>query len=93
MDWLWELFFLMAHFAQIDGNNVVIQVIVISNDVVGNLPFPESEPVGVSFCQSLFGANTNWKQTSYNSNFRKTYAGIGFTYDESIDAFVAPMEG
>lgn len=81
----------MAHFAQLDENSIVLQVIVVSNDVINNLPFPESEPLGVEFCQSLFGANTVWKQTSYNANFRKNYAGIGYTYRADLDAFVPPQ--
>ena len=80
----------MAHFAQLDDNSVVIQVIVVSNETIQNLPFPESEPLGVSFCQSLFGQSTIWKQTSYNASFRKNYAGIGFTYDPVLDAFIPP---
>jgi hypothetical protein len=80
----------MAHFAKLDANNVVTEVIVVNNAVVENLPFPESEPVGVAFCQSLFGANTIWKQTSYNSNFRGVYASIEYTYDPVNDVFVAP---
>ena len=81
----------MAHFAQLNENNVVTEVIVISNEVINNLPFPESEPIGVAFCQSLYGANTIWKQTSYNASFRKNYAGIGFIYDAEIDAFILPQ--
>jgi len=80
----------MAHFAQLDANNVVTEVIVINNAVVEDLPFPESEPLGIAFCQSLYGADTVWKQTSYNANFRGTYAGIGFTYDPVADVFVPP---
>lgn len=80
----------MAHFAQLDGNSIVLQVIVVSNDALGNLPFPESEPVGIAFCQSLYGPETIWKQTSYNRNFRKNGAGIGFTYDQNLDAFIPP---
>jgi len=80
----------MAHFAQLDANNVVTEVIVINNDVVQNLPFPESEPIGVAFCQSLYGAETIWKQTSYNNKFRGIYAGIGFSYDPQTDKFVKP---
>lgn len=78
----------MAHFAQLDANNIVTQVIVVSNSVVDDLPFPESEPLGVAFCQSLYGADTVWKQTSYNANFRGIYAGIGDTYDPVLDVFV-----
>ena len=92
MDRIWFNYILkhnMAHFAQIDENNVVLQVIVVNNsdclDENGN----ESEPVGVSFCQSLLGGN--WKQTSYNGNMRKNYAGIGYNYDEQRNAFIAPQ--
>jgi hypothetical protein len=81
----------MAHFAQLDANSVVTNVIVVNNDVVQNLPFPESEPIGVEFCQSLYGADTVWKQTSYNANFRKNYAGIGYSYDATLDAFIPPQ--
>lgn len=80
----------MAHFAKLDENNIVLQVIVVGNSTINDLPFPESEPVGVAFCQSLFGHDTNWQQTSYNANFRKNYAGIGFTYDAALDAFIPP---
>lgn len=81
----------MAHFAQLDENSVVLQVIVVNNSVVEDLPFPESEPLGVAFCQSLLGPETIWKQTSYNANFRKNYAGAGDTYRADIDAFVTPQ--
>lgn len=78
----------MAHFAQLDENNVVTQVIVVhNNELMDN--GVESEAKGIAFCQSLF-PNTNWKQTSYNGNFRKNYAGIGYTYDEQRDAFIPP---
>lgn len=80
----------MAHFAQLDENNIVIQIIVVDNSTINNLPFPESEAIGIAFCQSLFGINTIWKQTSYNNNFRVRYAGIGFTYDTDLDAFIIP---
>jgi hypothetical protein len=79
----------MAHFAQIDENGIVIKVIAVSNEVLNNLPFPESEPIGVEFCQSLFGSDTVWKQTSYNNRFRKTYAGIGYTYNKDLDSFIS----
>jgi hypothetical protein len=82
----------MAHFAQLDPNNVVVQVIVVNNDVVENLPFPESEPLGVQFCQSLFGSDTRWVQTSYNASFRGCYAGIGYMYDVVDDVFVPAAE-
>lgn len=78
----------MAHFAKMNGNRVE-QVIVISNDDVNNLPFPESEPVGQAFIASI-GLDGVWLETSYNNNFRGTYAGVGFTYDAALDIFVAP---
>jgi hypothetical protein len=81
----------MAHFAELDQSNVVLRVVVVNNSEVGDLPFPESEPVGISFCQSLFGAETIWRQTSYNASFRKHYAGIGYTFDAPRDAFIPPQ--
>ena len=78
----------MAHFAQLDENNVVTQVIVVSNDDCSDANGTESESIGVAFCQKLLGANTHWKQTSYNGNMRVRYAGIGYSYNESLDAFV-----
>jgi hypothetical protein len=79
----------MAHFAQINNENVVTQVIVVANSDCGNLDFPASEVVGQAFIASL-GLGDNWKQTSYNGNFRARYAGIGMTYDAVLDEFVAP---
>jgi hypothetical protein len=76
----------MAHFAKIE-NNVVTQVIVVNNEVLENKPFPESEPIGIAFCKSLYGADTEWLQTSYNENFRGKYAGIGMSYDPATDTF------
>lgn len=78
----------MAHFAQLDDNNVVTQVIVVANEELLDNGV-ESEAKGVAFCQSLLGGN--WKQTSYNGNIRKRYAGIGYTYDADKDAFIAPQ--
>ena len=80
----------MAHFAELNGNNVVLRVIVVANKDTTNANGEEAENIGIAFCRSLFGVNTNWKQTSYNVNFRKNYAGIGFTYNADIDAFVPP---
>lgn len=80
----------MAHFAQLDENNVVTQVIVVhNNELMDN--GVESEANGITFCQSLFGADTVWKQTSYNGNFRKHYAGVGYTYNAVRDAFIPPQ--
>jgi hypothetical protein len=79
----------MAHFAKLDENNIVLQVVVISNNDINNLPFPESEPVGSAFCKSLFGSDTRWVQTSYNANFRYNYAGIGYTFDPTTESNIA----
>ena len=80
----------MAHFAKVD-NNIVSEVIVIGNSDCNDLPFPESEPIGQAFIASL-GLDGQWLQTSYNSNFRGKYAGIGFTYNSTLDTFEEPEE-
>jgi hypothetical protein len=80
----------MAHFAQLDDNNIVTQVIVVANNEL-LLDGVESEVKGILFCKSLFGEDTKWKQTSYNGNIRKNYAGIGYTYDVNNDYFYAPQ--
>lgn len=82
----------MAHFAKLDENNVVVDVVVVSNEAINNLPFPQSEPVGIEFLHLLYGDNAVWKQTSYNGNFRGAYAGIGFIYDPAAAKFVDPNE-
>ena len=74
----------MAHFAQLDENNLVTQVIVVSNDDTSDSGGVETESIGVAFCQKLLGAETNWKQTSYNANMRGNYAGIGYTYMSNV---------
>ena len=79
----------MAHFAKVE-NNTVTSVIVVSNDDCGGGKFPESEPVGQAFLASL-GLEGEWKQTSYNANFRGVYASAGWTYDSVNDVFVAPV--
>jgi len=78
----------MAHFAKLDENNNVLAVHVVNNDVI-TIDGNESEQAGIDFLTGLHG-HTLWKQTSYNGNFRKNYAGIGYTYDASRDAFIAP---
>lgn len=78
----------MAHFAELDANNVVLRVVVIANQDTADANGVEKEYIGAAFCERLFGGT--WKQTSYNGNFRKHYAGIGFTYDETRDAFIPP---
>jgi hypothetical protein len=75
----------MAHFAQLNDDNVVTQVIVVNNDVLGT---PESEAAGIAFCQSLIPGR--WVQTSYSGSFRGKYAGIGDRYDEATDTFISP---
>jgi hypothetical protein len=82
----------MSHFAQLNENNEVLQVILIDNSVIGEpeLSFPETEGSGVSFINNTLGILGIWKQTSYNNKFRKQYAGIGYKYDEENDVFIAP---
>ena len=75
----------MAHFAQVD-NGIVLYVIVVSNEDCGNLPFPESEPIGQAFLASL-GLVGEWLQTSYNGNFRGCYAGINYSFDLSLGEY------
>jgi hypothetical protein len=82
----------MAHFAQLDETNTVTQVIVVNNDVINNADGLDGEAVGIAFCQSLFGADTKWAQTSYNANFRGLYAGAGMIFDPIKDEFIAPVE-
>jgi hypothetical protein len=78
----------MAHFAKLDENNIVTQVIVVANKDTSDVNGVEKEYIGAAFCEKLFGGT--WKQTSYNGNFRKNYAGIGYSYNADIDAFVPP---
>jgi len=78
----------MAHYAQIDSNNIVTQVIVIDNKDTADANGVEKEYIGAAYCERLFGGT--WKQTSYNATIRKNYAGIGYTYQADIDAFVPP---
>ena len=78
----------MAHFAELDANNVVLRVVVIGNADTSDASGVEKEHIGAAFCEKLFGGT--WKQTSYNGNMRKRYAGIGYTYNAELDAFVPP---
>lgn len=73
----------MAHFAELNSDNIVTRVVVIDNNNCLDDNGNESETVGISFCRSLYGNDTNWVQTSYNSSFRGNYAGIGMTYIEN----------
>ena len=77
----------MAHFAKLDENNIVLEVNVVANAVLDS---DNEETSGVAFLTEWSGGYTNWKQTSYNGNIRKNYAGIGYTYDSVRDAFIAP---
>ena len=80
----------MAHFCQLDENNIVTQVIVVANEDTSDSNGVEVEEIGVAFCKKLLGADTNWKQTSYNNNFRVRYAGIGYLWSEELSAFIPP---
>ena len=78
----------MAHFAELDDNNIVKRVIVVATKDNSDANGVEKESIGRAFCERLFGGN--WVQTSYNGNMRKRYAGIGYSYGPSLDAFIAP---
>ena len=75
----------MAHFAKLGVGNIVNRVEVVSNDIAVN------EQAGVDFLNNLYKTRDIWKQTSYNGNMRKNFAAIGYTYDESRDAFISPQ--
>ena len=79
----------MAHFVELDEKNVVLRGIVVSNADTADVSGAEKEEIGVAFCNRLLGGT--WKQTSYNANIRKHYAGIGYTYDAGRDAFITPQ--
>jgi hypothetical protein len=74
----------MAHFAKLGTGNIIEQVIVVSNDIA------TTEQAGSDFINKLYNTRDVWKQTSYNGNIRKNYAGVGFKYDQERDAFIAP---
>lgn len=80
----------MAHFAQLDHNNIVTQVVVISNADMIDENGIEQENLGIQVCRNIFGADTTWVQTSYNNRFRKQYAGTGYKYDAAADLFYNP---
>jgi len=90
----------MASFAKLDNNNVVLTVESVVNEVLKDSNGIEQENIGIEFLKSLYGQDTNWKQTSYNTvggvhllggtPFRKNHAGIGYTYDETRGAFIPP---
>lgn len=82
----------MAHFAQLDSTNTVIQVIVVNNEKIIDENGIESEELGIRVCRNIYGSDTNWKQTSYTDSMRTRYAGIDFTYNEEHDAFIPPKQ-
>lgn len=79
----------MAHFAELNGNNEVLRVVVVANQETLDAEGNEQESIGINFCQELLGGT--WVQTSYNKTIRKNYAGIGDTYDSTRDAFIPPQ--
>ena len=79
----------MAHFAQLNEENLVTQVIVVANEDTADQDGVENEAIGAAFCNNLLGGR--WVQTSYNANIRKNYAGIGYKYDATLDAFIPPQ--
>ena len=79
----------MAHFVKLDENNIVIQAIVLDDNLTFNSETnEEDESVGVAWCTSTYGGT--WMQTSYNNNIRTRFAGIGYTWNADLDAFVPP---
>ena len=80
----------MAHYAQLDENNIVTQVIVVANSDITDANGNEVEEIGIAFCKKLLGEDTNWKQTSYNNNIRVRYAGICYSFSEELNAFIPP---
>jgi len=80
----------MAYFAKLGTGNIIEQVISINNSVITDSNGVEQEQLGVDFINKLYNTRDVWKQTSYNNNIRKNFAGIGYTYDETKDAFIPP---
>jgi hypothetical protein len=79
----------MAHFAEINESNIVVRVIAVADSDCGGGQYPQSDPIGAEFCNRLLGGV--WKQTSYNNNFRKQYAGVGYRFDAENDRFIQPQ--
>ena len=80
----------MAHFAKLGVGNIVERVIVVHNSVITDANGVEQEKLGVDFINKLYNTRDVWKQTSYNNNIRKNFAGLGYQYDQQRDAFIAP---
>lgn len=81
----------MAYFAEIDSDGIVLRVISISNADAPDPAPATSEPLGQEFIANVLGLSGTWKQTSYNGNMRKQYAGPGYTYDSAADVFITPQ--
>jgi len=81
----------MAHFAELDSNNVVIDVVVVHNNILHDEELGEVEQKGIDFLNQTL-RNSIWKQTSFNNSIRGHFAGIGYTYNEELDAFIPPPE-
>ena len=81
----------MVHFAKLGTGNIIEQVIVINNSVITDSDGNEQEQLGVDFINNLYGTRDVWKQTSYNGTIRKNFASIGYTYDQTRDAFIPPQ--
>ncbi len=79
----------MAHFAKLNENNIVTEVVVVNNDILLEVDGTESENKGKTFLNLVFGTS-NWVKTSYNGNFRKQFAGVGYTYDSNNNVFISP---
>jgi len=79
----------LAHFAQLNEENIVTRVIVVANQDTADKDGVENEAIGIEFCTNLLGGT--WKQTSYNGNICKNYAGVGFKYDATLDVFISPQ--
>jgi hypothetical protein len=88
MDWIGIGDIVMAHFAELDDNNIVTRVIVVHNNELLDANGNESEWNGIEFCIKHYGGR--WIQTSYNATFRGLYAGFGYKYDPDLDQFIAP---
>jgi hypothetical protein len=80
----------MAHFAEVNNEDAVEQVIVVANEVLLDKDGKEVEALGIDFLKSLYGQDTNWVQTSYNGTFRGCYAGVGMIYDKDLNEFIYP---
>lgn len=81
----------MAHFAKLDDNNIVTEVIVVNNSILLDENGVEQEELGIKFLKSLYNSSTNWKQCSYSMQIRKAFPGIGYIYNPTTDTFISPV--